>query len=72
MLLACSRPMSAGVEAVSDFKRWDPCGSMPRHPSGLFDTLSALAPFRIEKVEKQVEPEVVLSMDEEEKLEESV
>jgi hypothetical protein len=38
----------------------------------LFETLSALAPFRIEKVEKPVEPEVVLSMEEEEKLEESV
>lgn len=38
----------------------------------LFETLSALAPFRIEKVDKPVEPEVVESMEEEEKMEESV
>jgi hypothetical protein len=38
----------------------------------LFETLSSLAPFRIEKVDKPLDPEVILSVEEEEKLEESV
>lgn len=38
----------------------------------LFETLSALAPFRIEKLDKPVEPEIVESMEEEEKMEDSI